>query len=207
MNIPVVVVATFYSGMPPRADRRRHHLSPGAILHLRQRHRSHRIAIADWRQHHSRLFPIEHQRRYRRGDHRQPRRFRHEGSAARHSAAGRAQIRRVQPSGLPGHDERRRHERRQSERHRAEFRPQPVGERARRVDSSAVRRTVAADSILRGPDKLEARQISPMDVVRSLSQANVILPAGDVQIGNLDYNIYSNAQFDLKDAGPVSRSR
>ncbi len=50
------------------------------------------------------------------------------------------------------------------------------------------------------PLKLEARQISPMDVVRSLSQANVILPAGDVQIGNLDYNIYSNAQFNLKSA-------
>src|SRR6202142_2789294 len=50
------------------------------------------------------------------------------------------------------------------------------------------------------PFKLEARQISPMDVVRSLNQANVILPAGDVQIGNLDYNIYSNAQFNLKNA-------
>jgi multidrug efflux pump subunit AcrB len=50
------------------------------------------------------------------------------------------------------------------------------------------------------PYKLEARQISPMDVVRALSQANVILPAGDVQIGNLDYNIYSNAQFDLNNA-------
>lgn len=50
------------------------------------------------------------------------------------------------------------------------------------------------------PSKLEARQISPMDVVRAVNQANVILPAGDVQIGNLDYNIYSNAQFDLKDA-------
>src|SRR5580698_2447576 len=50
------------------------------------------------------------------------------------------------------------------------------------------------------PFKLEARQISPMDVVRSLSQANLVLPAGDVKIGNLDYNIYSNAQFNLKDA-------
>jgi multidrug efflux pump subunit AcrB len=50
------------------------------------------------------------------------------------------------------------------------------------------------------PSKLEARQISPMDVVRALNQANVILPAGDVQIGNFDYNIYSNAQFDLKNA-------
>jgi len=50
------------------------------------------------------------------------------------------------------------------------------------------------------PYKLEARQISPMDVVRAMNQANVILPAGDVQIGDLDYNIYSNAQVDLKDA-------
>ncbi|MCZ2149822.1 MAG: efflux RND transporter permease subunit [Bryobacterales bacterium] len=58
------------------------------------------------------------------------------------------------------------------------------------------------------PHKLEARQISPMDVVRSLSQANVILPAGDVQIGNLDYNIYSNAQFNLNNAGryPIKMS-
>jgi len=50
------------------------------------------------------------------------------------------------------------------------------------------------------PAKLEARQISPMDVVRALGQANLILPAGDVQIGNLDYNIYSNAQFNLQKA-------
>src|ERR1700678_322755 len=50
------------------------------------------------------------------------------------------------------------------------------------------------------PYKLEARQMSPMDVVRSMNQANLILPAGDVQIGNLDYDIYSNAQFNLKNA-------
>src|SRR5580658_4018480 len=50
------------------------------------------------------------------------------------------------------------------------------------------------------PYKLEARQMSAMDVVRSMNQANLIMPAGDVQIGNLDYDIYSNAQFNLKDA-------
>ncbi len=50
------------------------------------------------------------------------------------------------------------------------------------------------------PYKLEARQLSPMDVVRAMNQANLILPAGDVQIGKLDYDIYSNAQFNLKDA-------
>jgi multidrug efflux pump subunit AcrB len=50
------------------------------------------------------------------------------------------------------------------------------------------------------PYKLESRQLSPMDVVRSLNQSNLILPAGDVKIGNLDYDIYSNAQFNLNDA-------
>jgi multidrug efflux pump subunit AcrB len=50
------------------------------------------------------------------------------------------------------------------------------------------------------PYKLEARQLSPMDVVRALNQSNLVLPAGDVQIGNLDYDIYSNAQFNLKEA-------
>ena len=50
------------------------------------------------------------------------------------------------------------------------------------------------------PYKLEARQLSPMDVVRAMNQQNVVLPAGDVQIGNLDYDIYSNEQFNLNDA-------
>jgi len=37
------------------------------------------------------------------------------------------------------------------------------------------------------PYKLEAHQLSLMDVVRSLNNANLILPAGDVQLGMLDY--------------------
>jgi multidrug efflux pump subunit AcrB len=45
------------------------------------------------------------------------------------------------------------------------------------------------------PYKLEAHQLSLMDVVRSLNAANLILPAGDVQIGSLDYNIYTNSQL------------
>ncbi|WP_158789403.1 efflux RND transporter permease subunit [Granulicella sp. L46] len=45
------------------------------------------------------------------------------------------------------------------------------------------------------PYKLEANQLSPMDVVRAVNQANVILPAGDAQIGRLDYNIYTNSML------------
>jgi multidrug efflux pump subunit AcrB len=45
------------------------------------------------------------------------------------------------------------------------------------------------------PYKLEANQLSPMDIVRSVNDANVILPAGDAQIGRYDYNIYTNSML------------
>ncbi len=45
------------------------------------------------------------------------------------------------------------------------------------------------------PAKLDAYQLSPMDVVRAVNNSNLILPAGDVKIGPYDYNIYTNSQF------------
>jgi multidrug efflux pump subunit AcrB len=44
------------------------------------------------------------------------------------------------------------------------------------------------------PLKLQAHQLSSMDVVRAMDESNLILPAGDVRIGPMDYNIYTNAQ-------------
>jgi HAE1 family hydrophobic/amphiphilic exporter-1 len=44
------------------------------------------------------------------------------------------------------------------------------------------------------PSKLQANELSPMDVVRATNESNLILPAGDVRIGPLDYNLYTNAQ-------------
>ena len=44
------------------------------------------------------------------------------------------------------------------------------------------------------PVKLEAHQLSLMDVVDAVNSSNLILPAGDVRIGNRDYNIYANSQ-------------
>jgi multidrug efflux pump subunit AcrB len=44
--------------------------------------------------------------------------------------------------------------------------------------------------------KLEARQLSVMDVVRAVNDSNLILPAGDVRIGPIDYNIYCNSQIE-----------
>ena len=45
------------------------------------------------------------------------------------------------------------------------------------------------------PYKLEAHQLSLMDVVRTVNKSNLILPAGDVPIGPLDYDIYTNSQI------------
>ncbi len=45
------------------------------------------------------------------------------------------------------------------------------------------------------PGKLQAYQLSPMDVVRAVNNANLILPSGDVKIGPYDYTIFTNSQF------------
>jgi multidrug efflux pump subunit AcrB len=45
------------------------------------------------------------------------------------------------------------------------------------------------------PLKMEARNLSLNDVVTSVDSSNLILPAGDVRIGSRDFNIYANSQF------------
>jgi multidrug efflux pump subunit AcrB len=61
--------------------------------------------------------------------------------------------------------------------------PQPFGGRYRQIQ-------VYVD-----PLKLEAHNMSLMDVVDGVNQSNLILPAGDVRIGTKDYNLYANSQI------------
>ena len=44
-------------------------------------------------------------------------------------------------------------------------------------------------------NKLEAYQMSAMDVVRSINESNVTMPAGNIRLGHMDYPIYANSQF------------
>src|ERR1035438_4871928 len=46
------------------------------------------------------------------------------------------------------------------------------------------------------PYKLASRQLSVMDVVHAVNHANLILPAGDVKMGPFDYYVYSNSLVD-----------
>ena len=43
------------------------------------------------------------------------------------------------------------------------------------------------------PYRLMSRQLSPMDVVNAVNDQNLILPAGDVKMGSFDYYVYSNS--------------
>jgi HAE1 family hydrophobic/amphiphilic exporter-1 len=45
------------------------------------------------------------------------------------------------------------------------------------------------------PRKLDAHHLSPMDVVRAVNDANLILPAGNIRMGPMDYPIYTNSQY------------
>jgi len=49
------------------------------------------------------------------------------------------------------------------------------------------------------PYKLASRQLSPMDVVTAVNNSNLILPAGDVKMGPFDYYVYSNSMVDNMD--------
>ncbi|HYA24507.1 MAG TPA: efflux RND transporter permease subunit, partial [Terriglobales bacterium] len=54
------------------------------------------------------------------------------------------------------------------------------------------------------PYKLLSRQLSLMDVVNSVNNSNLILPAGDVKMGPYDYFVYSNSLVDnMKELGQV----
>src|SRR5580698_1725170 len=65
--------------------------------------------------------------------------------------------------------------------------PQPFGGKYRQIQ------------IYVDPARLEAHQLSLMDVVRSVNESNLILPAGDVRIGPKDYNVYANSQIPVVD--------
>jgi multidrug efflux pump subunit AcrB len=69
--------------------------------------------------------------------------------------------------------------------------PQPFGGKYRQI-------MVYVD-----PLRLESHQLSVMDVVRAVNDSNLILPAGDVRVGPFTHNVYANSQ--LRDVEDVNR--
>ena len=195
INIPVVVVATFYSGMPPEQIEanitkpfERFFTLGSGIEHIESRSLTGVSLIKIYFQ------PGTNP----------------DAAVTAISNLAMAQLRRLPPGTLPpvvlkfdasslpvclitlkG----RRAERDGAARPRAVQGSQPDCECARRIRAAALRRQVPADQVYVDPVKLEAHQLSLMDVVRTVNEANTILPAGDVRIGPKDYNIYTNSQL------------
>ena len=46
-------------------------------------------------------------------------------------------------------------------------------------------------------DRAMAKGTDVLDIARVMNQMNLMIPAGDVKIGKIDYNLYSNALFDV----------
>jgi multidrug efflux pump subunit AcrB len=54
-------------------------------------------------------------------------------------------------------------------------------------------------TIFMDQNKMQALGISPSEVVRAINSQNAILPAGDVKVGDLDYYVYSNSLIGIVD--------
>src|SRR5262249_95641 len=54
--------------------------------------------------------------------------------------------------------------------------------------------------------KMQARRLSPVDVMKALDNYNVFLPTGDAKFGDIDYALDSNSIFDFaKEMGSIGR--
>jgi CzcA family heavy metal efflux pump len=67
------------------------------------------------------------------------------------------------------------------------------GVAAANVDGGKIRQI----SVNLNRDLLYAKGISVLDVVRSVNDSNFLLPSGDIKIGTIDYNLFTNNQFQL----------
>jgi CzcA family heavy metal efflux pump len=67
------------------------------------------------------------------------------------------------------------------------------GVAAANVDGGKIRQI----SVNLNRDLLYAKGISVLDVVRSVNDSNFLMPSGDIKIGSIDYNMFTNNQFQL----------
>ena len=59
--------------------------------------------------------------------------------------------------------------------------------------------TVRQITVFLDPERMLARGVSTHDIVNSVNMQSVLLPAGDVKIGEFDYNVYTNSMIKVVD--------
>ena len=197
LDIPVAVVATFYPGMPPldiEADittRFERFFTLGSdIDHMESRSLPGVSIIKVFFQPGVDLSAAT-------ATLGQPRDGRFAPSAARHAAAAHAEIWRIVTAGYARDGVAALGSTEAQLRDQAQYNirnwiatvpgtsvPPPFGGKYRQIMAYVNR------------DALQARGLTLMDVVHSLNDANLIIPAGDAKIGSTDYFVYSNSMID-----------
>ena len=59
--------------------------------------------------------------------------------------------------------------------------------------------TVRQVTVFLDPERMLARGVSTHDIVNAVNAQSVLLPAGDVKIGDFDYNVYTNSMIKIVD--------
>ncbi|MGA6828870.1 efflux RND transporter permease subunit [Nitrospira sp. NS4] len=59
--------------------------------------------------------------------------------------------------------------------------------------------TVRQVTVFLDPERMLARSISTHEIVNAVNMQSVLLPAGDVKIGDFDYNVYTNSMIKVVD--------
>jgi len=59
--------------------------------------------------------------------------------------------------------------------------------------------TVRQITVFLDPERMLARGVSTHEIVNSVNMQSVLLPAGDVKIGDFDYNVYTNSMIKVVD--------
>ena len=161
IDMPVVVVATFYNGMPPQQIEADITNTFERFFTLGGQCRSQRVALAHRREPDQDLLQAGDRSQRGTEQHRQPGDGRSAPPAAGNAAAGGAGHDRLDAAGVPGDAEGPGAERDQSEGPGAVPGAQPDFERAGRIGSATLRRNVPADPDLRRSAEAGGAQPEP----------------------------------------------
>ena len=118
-------------------------------------------------------------------------------ASVRHQAAVHREVRPLEHPGVPDHGLRRRPRREAALRPRLQHDRAPDRAHHRVASANVDGGKIRQIAVNLDRDLLYAKAISVLDVVRSVNDANFLMPSGDIRIGTVDYKLLTNNQFQL----------
>ena len=195
IDIPVVTVVWNYGGLS--ADEMSNRIVSIYERNLTddgQRHRARRVAVAARHRGGQGVLPARREDRSGGGAGDRVGAVAAAAAAARHPAAVHPHLQRVDRAGAAARALRQEALGAAAVRHRGELPPHPAGQRQRarrsRIRTAASSRRSRSTCI---PEAMQAKHLTPADVVNAISVQNLILPGGTQKLGTTEYDVDMNA--------------